>query len=156
MKTGKWKTPKLQTTIADVEVVKLHRVIEDRGIIVAGEKFNQIPFQPNRFFIVSDVPPNEVRGNHAHRLQHQFLIHLQGAGVVLVNDGNACKAIVFNRFDTGLYIPPLIWIQYSCSPNSILLMLASGPYDPKDYIVDYLEFARLKAAKIQDLQIALV
>ena len=37
----------------------------------AGEVVSQIPFVPERFFIVFDVPTEDVRGEHAHRECHQ-------------------------------------------------------------------------------------
>jgi hypothetical protein len=34
-------------------------------------------------------------------------------------------------------------IQYKCSADAVLLVLASDPYDPADYIRDYPEFVAL-------------
>jgi UDP-2-acetamido-3-amino-2,3-dideoxy-glucuronate N-acetyltransferase len=52
--------------------------------------------------------------------------------------------------DVGLYLPAAIWgTQYRYSPDAVLLVLASHPYDPDDYIRDYdafLAFVRPDAA----------
>lgn len=44
----------------------------------------------------------------------------------------------------GLDARWMTWgIQYGYEPRSVLLVVASEPYDPSDYIRDYAEFIRL-------------
>ena len=43
-----------------------------RGSLVVGEYSKQLPFDPKRFFVIFDVPTIEVRGEHAHKIQHQI------------------------------------------------------------------------------------
>ena len=46
----------------------------------------------------------------------------------------------------GVLVPPLVWgVQYRFSPDALLLVLASDPYDPDEYIRDYDEFRSLIA-----------
>jgi len=43
----------------------------------------------------------------------------------------------------GLYLPKMVWKEmYDFSPDSVLLTLASEPYDSKEYIRDYREYIR--------------
>ena len=66
-----------------VRGVTLHRLalVEDlRGRLTAGEFGQQVPFVPRRYFMVFDVPSKEVRGEHAHRQCHQFLVSRPGFG----------------------------------------------------------------------------
>lgn len=132
------------STIADVRAVKLQAVCEPRGKLVVGEWCKQLPFQPQRFFVVSEIPAYEVRGKHGHRTQHQFLVALQGVCVLMVDDGKLRKEMVLGHSDAGVYIPPQIWTTYSCSENTILLVLASALYDTADYVRDYDEFLHMK------------
>jgi len=38
----------------------------------------------------------------------------------------------------------MVWgIQYKYSQDAVLLVLASAPYDPSDYIRDYAEFQKI-------------
>jgi acetyltransferase-like isoleucine patch superfamily enzyme len=124
-----------------VRGVSLHRIpaFEDiRGSLVAGEIDQELPFTPARFFVVHDVPGSEVRGEHAHRECHQFLICVKGSVHVLVDDGHNRQEIVLNRPELGIYIPPRIWgTQYKYSGDAALLVFASHPYDTDDYIRDY-------------------
>ena len=44
----------------------------------------------------------------------------------------------------GVHVPPMVWAtQYNYSADALLLVLASHPYDPDDYIRDYSQFLDL-------------
>jgi UDP-2-acetamido-3-amino-2,3-dideoxy-glucuronate N-acetyltransferase len=132
-----------------VQGVTLHRfpVMRDmRGSLVAGEFPATIPFEPRRYFMVFDVPGTEVRGEHAHRECHQFLIAARGQLSVVADDGSRRQELRLEDNRTGIYLPPMTWgTQYRYSADAILLVLASHPYDADDYIRDYDEFAHLVA-----------
>jgi UDP-2-acetamido-3-amino-2,3-dideoxy-glucuronate N-acetyltransferase len=127
-----------------VNGVTLHRlpVFEDlRGSLSVGEFPQQVPFVPKRYFVCFDVPGKDVRGEHAHRSCHQFLVCLRGSLSVVVDDGRSSEEIVLDRPSLGLYVPPMIWaLQYQYSADGLLLVFASDVYDPADYIRDYDEF----------------
>lgn len=120
-------------------------VITDlRGSLLFGEVGAGVPFDPARFFLVFDVPSREVRGEHAHRTLHQFLVCIQGSCRVAIDDGDVRTEIILDRPDVGLHLPPLVWAtQFDYSPNAALLVLASDVYDESDYIRDYDDFATL-------------
>jgi len=113
--------------------------IEDlRGKLSFGEYGKHLPFVPQRYFIVYDVPGREIRGAHAHRRLHQFLICLRGSCHVFVDDGQQQDEVLLNSPDLGLHLPPMVWaVQYKYSADAILLVLASDGYDADDYIRDY-------------------
>jgi dTDP-4-dehydrorhamnose 3,5-epimerase-like enzyme len=127
-----------------VRGVTLHRMLvamDLRGSLSAGEMPGQLPFAPRRYFLVYDVPGKDVRGEHAHRQCHQFLVCARGSLSVVVDDGKGSEEIVLDRPDLGLYLPPMVWaVQYKYSADALLLVFASHPYDPGDYIRDYDEF----------------
>ena len=124
-----------------VRGVTLHKIpaFEDiRGHLIAAEIARELPFVPVRFFVVHHVPSGEVRGEHAHRECHQFLVCLKGRVHVLVDDGSNRQEVVLDRPELGVYIPPKIWgTQYRYSEDAALLVFASHRYDPDDYIRDY-------------------
>jgi acetyltransferase-like isoleucine patch superfamily enzyme/dTDP-4-dehydrorhamnose 3,5-epimerase-like enzyme len=136
--------------VVSVEGVALQRltVVEDlRGRLAAGEFPHQLPFEPRRFFLIFDVPGKEVRGEHAHRRCHQFLICIRGQVSVVVDDGRRAAEIELQTPNLGLYVPPMIWaVQFKYSADAMLLVLASERYDADDYIRDYGEFLALTAA----------
>lgn len=124
--------------------MSLHRLLlvsDLRGKLSAGEFSPQIPFEPRRYFIVFDVPGRDVRGEHAHRRCHQFLVCIRGSLAVVVDDGGASEEIALDEPNLGLYVPPMTWaVQYKYSPDALLLVFASDRYDAADYIRDYDEF----------------
>ena len=134
------------TSVGRVTLHRFRRVDDLRGTLSAGEFPTQVPFVPQRYFMVFDVPSKEVRGEHAHRKCHQFLVCARGSLTVVVDDGTTSEEIVLDAPHLGLYLPPMIWaVQYKYSEDALLLVFASDPYDPADYIRDYEEFRALIA-----------
>lgn len=119
-------------------------LIEDlRGSLTFAEIDQSLPFAPKRYFMVFDVPSKEIRGEHAHRQCHQFLICVKGSCSVALDDGQNRTDVLLNRPNIGLHIPPMVWAtEYKYSPDAILLVLASDAYKAKDYIRDYDEFLK--------------
>lgn len=125
-------------------LISLPIISDPRGNLSVGEFERQIPFAVKRFFVVYQVPLVEVRGEHAHRECHQFLICLRGRISVIGDDGFRREECVLDRPDVGFYMPPMTWgTQYKYSPDAVLLVFASHYYDSADYIRDYDEFLRL-------------
>jgi UDP-2-acetamido-3-amino-2,3-dideoxy-glucuronate N-acetyltransferase len=138
------------TAITGVRGVTFYErpVIRDlRGSLVAGEVDQGLPFAPQRYFMVFDVPGADVRGEHAHRACHQLLICVSGEVHVVADDGEHRQEFVLDHQGRALHLPPMTWgIQYRYAPGTTLLVLASHAYDAADYIRDYDEFLREVAA----------
>jgi UDP-2-acetamido-3-amino-2,3-dideoxy-glucuronate N-acetyltransferase len=133
-----------QARVRGVLLQRMTRAVDLRGSLSAGQVGNEIPFEVRRYFLVYGVPTVETRGEHAHRQCHQFLIAACGRVHVVADDGQARQEFVLDRPDLGLYMPPMTWgIQYRYSHDAVLLVLASHPYDPADYIRDYGQFLSL-------------
>lgn len=119
-----------------------------RGRLSVGEVGKELPFQPVRFFTVFDVPNEKVRGEHAHKECHQFLLCVSGSCRVLVDDGTNRLEVYLNSSEVGIHLPPMVWgTQYNYSPGAVLLVFASHSYDANDYIRTYEEFQKELAAK---------
>jgi len=131
------------STVKGVAYQLLPRFEDMRGMLSVGEFGRDLPFTPKRYFVVFDVPSAEVRGEHAHRRCHQFLVCLSGSMSVVVDDGSHREEFRLDRPDAGLYVSPLVWAtQYRYSPDAVLLVFASEHYDAADYIRNYDEFLR--------------
>jgi UDP-2-acetamido-3-amino-2,3-dideoxy-glucuronate N-acetyltransferase len=138
--------PRRERTIqSDIRGVSLHELphIEDmRGSLSVGEFERSVPFRPRRYFLVFQVPSREIRGGHAHRTCHQFLICVSGSCLLVADDGVQRREFLLDRPNLGVYLPPMTWgTQYRYSGDAALLVFASDYYDPSDYIRDYSEFA---------------
>lgn len=130
-----------KTAVAGVTVHTFPIVPDLRGNLTVGEFDKEIPFIPRRYFMVFGVPSKEVRGEHAHRECHQFLICVRGSCAVLADDGTRRVEFPLDAPNRGLYLPPMTWgIQYKYSHDAMLLVFASHRYDPADYIRIYSDF----------------
>jgi acetyltransferase-like isoleucine patch superfamily enzyme len=129
------------------KLVELPLIVDLRGGLSYAEYGQHLPFEPKRYFVVFDVPTVEVRGEHAHRELHQFLVCLKGQCSVAIDDGQHRDEVVLNRPNVGLHLPPMIWAsQYHYSPDAVLMVLASDVYKAEDYIRDYDEYLALVKA----------
>jgi len=129
--------------VTEVRIYKTPVFTDLRGSISVGEVDSNLPFAPRRYFTVFDVPGKEVRGEHAHKQCHQFLVCLKGHVSVLVDNGREREEMLLNTPAIGIYVPPMIWaVEYKYSEDAVLLVLASHKYDSDDYIRSYDDFLR--------------
>ena len=134
------------TQVRGVNLHRLPKILDLRGNLSVGEFTRSIPFEAKRYFLVFDVPNAEIRGEHAHRICHQFLICVHGRCSVLADDGHARQEFLLDDPSIGVHLPPLTWgVQYKYSQDAVLLVFASEFYDPDEYIRDYAEFMQLAA-----------
>ena len=107
----------------------------DLNVIEAGKL---LPFEIKRVFYTYNVQSKQVRGEHAHKKCEQFLVAVSGSCNVIVDDGNTREEYVLSSPSIGVHIPAGCWgIQYKHSPDCVLMVLASLPYDESDYIRNY-------------------
>lgn len=136
------------TRVAGVTFHRLPLVDDLRGMLSFGEIERHIPFRICRYFLVFRVSNEQIRGEHAHRSLHQFLICVHGRCAVVADDGIHRQEFLLDSPHLGVFLPPMTWsVQYKYSPDAVLLALVSAPYDPADYIRDYSEFLALKGVR---------
>jgi acetyltransferase-like isoleucine patch superfamily enzyme/dTDP-4-dehydrorhamnose 3,5-epimerase-like enzyme len=138
-----------------VRGVTLHSmpIVEDlRGTLSFGEVERHIPFPVKRYFLVFGVASVHIRGEHAHRAQHQFMVCVHGRCNVVADDGVNRQEFILDGPGVGIHIPPGVWaVQYKHSPDAVLMVLTSDHYDSSDYIRDYTEFlAQYGPARMDD------
>jgi hypothetical protein len=127
--------------VGKASLIRIKHVTDLRGDLSVGEFASDLPFQPQRYFLVYNVPTREVRGEHAHRACHQFLICVKGSCSLLLDDGQNRNELKLDQPDIGVYMPPMIWgSQFNYSPDAVLLVFASHTYDSTDYIRTYDSF----------------
>lgn len=127
--------------INNVKIISLPKILDPRGNLSFFENSNQIPFDIKRTYWIYDVPGGEIRGSHAFKESHEFIIALSGSFDVVLNDGKNEEKYSLNRSYYGLYVPNLIWRRIeNFSTNSCALIVSSVPYDTADYIRDFEKF----------------
>ena len=130
--------------VRGVKLIRLHHVEDMRGDLCVAEWQRDLPFTPRRVFMVYNVPNARVRGEHAHRECHQFLVCVRGSLAVVVDDGKSREEYALEQPWVGLYLPPKVWgIQYKYSQDAVLIVFASHEYNAADYIRSYEEFLKV-------------
>ena len=126
------------------KVLEFKEYGDERGNLVVAEGSGfDIPFDIRRVFYMYGSDPDIIRGNHANRYTRFVLINVSGSSKVLVDDGEKKEIIVLDKPRMGLYLGPMVWKEmYDCSPDSVLLVLASEHYIENEYIRDYDEFIK--------------
>ena len=123
---------------------------DERGMLVALEEFNDIPFRIKRVYYMYDTLPGVVRGHHAHKQLEQILICIHGSCKVLLDNGREKKIVPLEKPYEGLYISHAMWREmYDFSEDAVLMVLASEVYDESDYIRDYDVFLQMVQGKEQ-------
>lgn len=135
------------TQVHGVTLHHLRQVGDLRGDLSAGEFLRDIPFRPERYFLVYNVPTSETRGEHAHHACQQFLVAVRGSLRVVADDGRQRQEFSLSRPSEGIFLPAMTWgIQYDYSADAVLLVFASHYYAASDYIRSYGEFICLSQA----------
>ncbi len=134
--------------LADCLIVPLPQTEDGVGTLTLGATGKTIGFDIARVFYLYQVPGTASRGAHAHKTLEQFVICVTGYFSVILDDGQTRQTIKLDRPDCGLYIPPFIWDEeVAFSAGGICLVLASQPYDERDYIRDYDQFLAAKGLR---------
>lgn len=129
------------------QIVHLPTNSDPRGSITICESGAQLPFTIKRARWVYDAPAGAKRGGHAHHRTAQLFVAVAGALTVAVDDTTRKERVRLDTPATGVLIQPGVWIDTEeWTDGAVLLMLASEPHDPADYIRDYAAFVAARKA----------
>lgn len=123
------------------KIIDFQKHGDERGMLIALEENEEIPFNIKRVYYMYDTLPNVRRGFHAHKKLRQILICVSGKCKIHLDDGKETVEINLDKPYEGLFIENAIWREmYDFSDNAVLMVLASELYDESDYIRNYEEF----------------
>jgi len=129
----------------DPYIIELPKIQDSRGNLSFIENSELLPFIIERTYWIYDVPGGCIRGSHAFKEQHEFIVALSGSFDIILNDGREEQKFTLNRSYYGLYIPNLYWRRIeNFSTNSLALIVSDQQYSENDYIRDFQEFKLLK------------
>ncbi len=111
--------------------IDLPTFADERGALTVLE--GALPFTPVRTYWIYGAD-GQTRGGHRHRVTRQALIAVHGGVSIYVNDGVAEKTIVLDQPGKCLLVEPKDWHTMTFGPGSVLLVMASHPYDRSEYI----------------------
>mgnify|MGYP002624311882 CR=1 FL=1 len=117
-----------------VRLLSLDRHVDPRGALLPVE-FERLPFLPQRLFTVSGMAAGTERGGHAHRKGQQILLCLQGLLDLCLRVGEEQVQVTLRPDGPGLLVGAMVWCRQTyVTEGTVLLVLASEPYDPESYI----------------------
>ena len=124
-------------------LIELPVLRDARGALAFAETGKQLPFEVRREFHLFDLRAGVVRGGHAHKACHQFLIAMAGSFRVSTDDGKSKQAWLLSSPAQGLHVPPGHWVELvPASDSAVLSVLASHGYDESDYLRNREQFIR--------------
>jgi hypothetical protein len=99
------------------------------------------PFPVRRVYWIFDTAPEAVRGKHAHRNLKQLAMAVAGACTFVLEDKSGITEVRLDDPAKGLLIGPGVWREMKdFSPDCVITVLASLPYEEDEYIRDFAEF----------------
>jgi dTDP-4-dehydrorhamnose 3,5-epimerase-like enzyme len=134
--------PPATSTWVEFPLVDLPSLADERGGLVALEGLSAVvPFAIQRVYYLHHTQAGVTRGKHAHKALQQVLIAVAGQCQVMLDDGLNRQNYWLDSPLRGLYVGPKQWREMlHFSPDCVLLVLASLPYDEADYIREYNTF----------------
>lgn len=115
-------------------IINLTTRKDKRGNLTVIEK--EIPFGIKRIFYIYGVD-NSVRGGHRHKTTIQAAICLHGSCIVSNDDGIVKEDFLLDHPQKCLILEERDWhTMHDFTPDAVLLVLASTPFDPDDYIYE--------------------
>jgi dTDP-4-dehydrorhamnose 3,5-epimerase-like enzyme len=134
--------------IPGLKVIDLQNFTGSDGSISILEFAYSVTFSPKRLFFVHNVPPNKSRGFHAHRECAQLLIAANGVCTLDVVRGEKKLKVIMDNSERAVLVPRMTWAtQTYGNTDSVLIVLASHPYDKEDYIEDFGLYSKLIEGK---------
>lgn len=125
-------------------------------IVVVDPDNVRPPFYAQRLYWIFNTQPGVSRGFHAHKNLDQLCICPSGACTFVLDNGEKREEIRLDSPTKALRIREWVWREMKdFTPDCVLTVLASRPYEKTDYINDYGEFLAAKAAHEADKDAAL-
>jgi|TARA_B110000503_G_scaffold140357_1_gene231037 dTDP-4-dehydrorhamnose 3,5-epimerase-like enzyme len=106
--------------------------------------FSELSFRAERIYWIHG--PSGRRGGHAHKRLRQSFFCLAGEVTIALNDGIVSEICKLTAGQGALLLPGLWRDIEPLSEGSILLVIASDPFDENDYIREFSEFGEWKNA----------
>lgn len=124
----------------EVKFIKSKRIDDCRGSLYVTDS-SELPFDVKRVFWITNIPKNQTRGGHAHRICAEIIFPIKGTLDITTDDGTTKNKYTLDDPNTGIYIGPMVWCELNnFSEDCVCLVLASHPYIADGYIQDYKSF----------------
>jgi uncharacterized RmlC-like cupin family protein len=125
----------------------LPEFVDERGGLCSVTGHASVPFGIERVYWITGIPTTAYRGGHAHRSVSEMIVSVSGSFRVRWEGAHGEGEALLEAPNEAVVLPPLVWRHLDAfSPASACLVLASGPFDPAEYVDERDEFLRLLRA----------
>jgi dTDP-4-dehydrorhamnose 3,5-epimerase-like enzyme len=125
-----------------MELMPTNKVIAQLGRGTTHVTELNIPFLVKRFFYITDVPQDAIRGQHANKKTNQYIICTSGQVEIMMTIKNVYRHRMTIILSPGesVFLPKRTWVEMQfLQKDSTLLVLADRAYDKNEYITDFNE-----------------
>lgn len=130
-----------------VKLIDFPASVDGRGLLVALEAHNTVPFDIKRVYYILGTKSGVSRGFHAHKDLKQVAVCVTGSCRMLLDNGLRKDEVCLDSPTKGLVIEGLVWREmHDFTTDCVLLVLASEFYDESDYIRNYDDFLKVVGA----------
>lgn len=112
-------------------LLKLPTFSDGRGVLSVIDGI--LPFPMKRVYWIYGAD-SSIRGGHRHRQTRQALIAVHGKVSIHMDDGLHAEDILLASPEQCLLVDPKDWHTMSFEKDSVLLVIASHPFDRNDYV----------------------
>ena len=137
-------TAAMTATLDGLKIDTLPTLHDPRGALTVAEFGHFVPFSVVRLFYVRKVPPNTVRGQHAHFRCSQYVICVSGRAQIDFADGTTERSVILSPGQAVLIDPGIFATETYLDADTVLLFLCDRPYEKDDYIHTLDQFLQLR------------
>ena len=114
------------------------------GLVLICEGGRDLPFEIKRFYLITNLSLEAVRGRHAHKTLEQYIFCAKGSFDLELDDGEKKQTIRMSDSGEGIRLGPMLWhTMRNFSDDCTIIVAAGEHYDESDYIRDYDAFKAL-------------
>jgi hypothetical protein len=114
-----------------------------RGSVNFLEPGKGLDFEPVRVFWLHHVAPGQWRGRHGHRKTKLVFVAASGACRIHLDDGMVKETAALDDPTRALHVAPWVWHELTdFAPGTVIMVIASTPYEEAEYLRDYDVFKR--------------
>lgn len=118
---------------------------DERGSLTFATAGQEIPFPVQRVFWIHDIPEGARRGGHCHNTCSEVVVAVSGAFRMVVDDGHVRGSVRMGSPGLGILVPAGMWCELvDFEPGTVVMVMASHPYDASGYCHRYDEFLKMK------------
>lgn len=125
----------------EIKIINSHG--DSRGQLLPIEFFG-LDFYPKRLYTIFGNKAGMDRGQHAHKSLTQLIVCVNGSFILHLEDGKKVDQIVMDAPGKAVLVTGIVWRELrDISEDCVINVLASEPFNEKDYIRSYSEFLKV-------------